>query len=115
SSDVCSSDLRPNRTPLSSRTPIAIKLVVRILRGVLIRMLLPLRIVEPDPGGGLKLFFLESVEEFRNHTLLRKITIAPGQPGYHKQRDNRSSDHDPATPRAGFVEWLGIQKGHGAS
>src|SRR4029453_2434265 len=72
---------RPNRTPLSSRTPIAIKLVVRILRGVLIRMLLPLRIVEPDPVGNLKLFFLESVEEFRNPTIRRKITIAPGQPG----------------------------------
>ena len=44
-----------NCTPLAARAPIAVKLFVRILRGVFVLVLLPLRIVEPQPVSRFKL------------------------------------------------------------
>ena len=67
-----------DQAPLAARSPIAIELVERIFR-MLLRMLLPLRIVHPDAVGGLVILLLEASKNFPTMCSSRPIAEPPAQ------------------------------------
>lgn len=66
-----------DEAPLSARSPVAIEIIERIFC-MRLRMLLPIRIMHPDPVSPVVILLLHCLKEVTHDALLRPIAEPPG-------------------------------------
>src|SRR5215470_16837445 len=94
--------------PLSTRSPVTIEIIKRILR-VFFGVLFPVSIMHPDAIRRFEMVVLEGGKELIHHALFRPVAIEPAERDEYEDRNNYSSHGISAAAVNRGIVLLGIE------